>query len=72
MVINLTIDENDHVRDWGFDRCVSFVHNMFIFQNLRKNVIIDDNDNNELVSQFYTLCGTFCPMFIRGCLCTVA
>jgi hypothetical protein len=69
MVINLTIDENDHLHDCGFDRCVSFVLNMFKFQNLLKNVIID---NNELVSQSCTFYGTFCPMFIRGCLWTVA
>jgi hypothetical protein len=72
MVINLTIDENDHVHDCGFDRCVSFVHNMFMFQNLLKNVIIENNDNNELVNQFYTFYGTFCPTFITGCLWTVA
>jgi hypothetical protein len=69
MVINLTIDENDHVHDCGLDRCVSFVHNMFMFQNLLKNVIIE---NNELVNQFYTFYGTFCSMFIRGCLWIIA
>jgi hypothetical protein len=59
MVMNLTIDEYNHVHDHGFDRCVSFVHNIFIFQNLLKDVIIDNN--NELVNRFYTYYGTFCP-----------
>ena len=72
MAVNLTNDENDRVHDCGLDRCVSFVHNMFIFQNLLKNVIIDNNGNNDFVNQFYTFYGTFCPMFIRGCLWTVA
>jgi hypothetical protein len=62
MVINLTIDENDHVHDCGFDRCVSFVHNMFMFQNLLKNVVIENNDDNELVNQFYTFFWNFLPI----------
>jgi hypothetical protein len=57
--MNLTIDEYNHVRDCGFDRCVSFVHTIIIFQNLLKNVIIDNG--NELVNQFYKFYGTFCP-----------